>query len=92
MAEFCLDCWNKINETDDNEKRYIISKDFGLCEGCGNWKPVIIMERKAYYIHKSRYFILPFWIIFNILYFVLRLLILPYLIFNYYKSKNRDNL
>lgn len=74
MAEFCLECWNKINERKDNERKYIISKDLGLCEGCGELKPVIIMERKAYYIHKFRYFI---W----------RLMLLPYLIFKYNKSK-----
>ena len=45
MAEFCLNCWNRINETDDNEKEYIISKDLALCEGCGELKPVIIMKR-----------------------------------------------
>ena len=37
MAEYCLDCWNKLNGSDDNEKRY----DYDLCEGCGEWKPVI---------------------------------------------------
>ena len=63
MAEFCLDCWNKINESNDSEKKYIISKDLDLCEGCGEWKPVIIMERRAYYAHKLRYVILPLKII-----------------------------
>ena len=24
MAEFCLECWNKINETNDPESDYII--------------------------------------------------------------------
>lgn len=82
MAEFCLDCWNKMNEREDSEKKYILSKDFDLCEGCGEWKPVIIMERKAYYIHKFRYFILPFRVICNVL----------YLLFRYYKFENKDKL
>ncbi len=91
MAEFCLECWNEINGVEDSERKYIISKDLDLCEGCGEWKPVIIMERKAYYIHKFRYFILPIKIIFNVIYFIWRLILLPYLILKYYKSKNKRN-
>ena len=87
MAEFCLECWNRINETQDDEKKYIISKDFGLCEGCGEWKPVIIAERRSYYRYKLRYFTLPFRMIYKIIYVLWRLLILPYLIFKYKKSK-----
>ncbi len=26
MAEFCLECWNIINETDEDEKNYIIRR------------------------------------------------------------------
>ncbi|MBR5155412.1 MAG: hypothetical protein IKW62_02880 [Clostridia bacterium] len=92
MAEFCLNCWNKINKTNDNERKYIISKDLDLCEGCGEWKPVIIMERKAYYIHKFKYFILPFRAICNVLYFICIFLILLYLVVKYYKSENKDKL
>ncbi len=44
MAEFCLDCWNRINETNHSKDRYIISEDLDLCEGCGEMKHVIIME------------------------------------------------
>lgn len=70
MSEICLDCWNNMNESKDNEKKYILSRDLDLCEGCGEWIPVIIMERKVYYIHKFRYYILPFRIIYNILNYV----------------------
>ena len=63
MAEFCLECWNKMNETDENEKKYITSKELDLCEGCGEWKHVIIMERKAYYMRKFKLFFWPFIII-----------------------------
>ena len=48
MSEFCLDCWNKINETNDGEEKYIISKDFDFCDGCGEWKKVIVAERKHF--------------------------------------------
>ena len=84
-----VDIDTKINETKDNERKYIISKDLDLCEGCGELKPVIIVERKAYYIYKFRYFILPIRIIYNIIYFIWRLILLPYLIFEYNKSKNK---
>ena len=50
MAEFCLECWNRINETDTEEKMYIISRDLELCEGCGGWKPVIVRLRTRYII------------------------------------------
>ena len=45
MAEFCLDCWNKLNATDATEKDYVLSGDLDLCEGCGEWKPVIVRKR-----------------------------------------------
>lgn len=45
MAEFCLDCWNKINQTDDPADRYIISNELDLCEGCGKVKHVIVRKR-----------------------------------------------
>ena len=80
MAEFCLNCWNKINGTKDSERKYILSDYLDLCEECGECKPVIIMERKSYYMHKFRYFIFPFKIIYIIVYILCRLLMLPYLI------------
>lgn len=45
MAEFCLDCWNKINETKDSKWRYVISWNKDLCEECGQLKRVIVVER-----------------------------------------------
>ena len=45
MAEFCLDCWNKINETKDSKWRYVISWNNDLCEECGQLKRVIVVER-----------------------------------------------
>ena len=45
MAEFCLDCWNSINETNHSKNRYILTDDLELCEGCGEYKQVIIAER-----------------------------------------------
>lgn len=92
MATFCLDCWNRINETDHDEKKYFISKGFCLCEGCGEQKHVIIAERKEYYLYKLRYFILPFRLLGTLLYILGRLLILPYILLQYHKAKKKDRL
>ncbi len=45
MAEYCLDCWNRINGTQDKEDIYVISRHLELCEGCGEFKPIIITYR-----------------------------------------------
>ncbi|MBR1969728.1 MAG: hypothetical protein IKA17_05180 [Clostridia bacterium] len=45
MAEYCLDCFNKMNGTDYDEYDFVVSKDLDLCEGCGEWKPVVITKR-----------------------------------------------
>ncbi len=60
LAEICLDCLNKINGTNDSAKKYIISKDCDLCEECGEWKRVVVVERKYYYLYKFRIIIIPF--------------------------------
>ena len=48
MAEFCLNCWNEINETNDPADKYVISKELDFCEGCGEWTNVIVRVRKTY--------------------------------------------
>ncbi len=48
MAEFCLDCWNKINGTSDSSEKYIFSRDMDICEECGQWKPVIIRVKRRF--------------------------------------------
>lgn len=45
MAEFCPECWKKLNG--DDGKEYILSYDVDLCEGCGEWKQVIVAERRG---------------------------------------------
>lgn len=52
MAEFCLECWNRINHTNDTEADWLLSKELDLCEGCGEWKHVIV---------KPRFWKLPLW-------------------------------
>ncbi len=45
MAEYCLQCWNKINGTNDSKWRYSHSWHKELCEGCAEYKRVIVVER-----------------------------------------------
>ena len=40
MAEFCLECFNQLNETKLTEKEVVLQED--LCEGCGLIKPCVI--------------------------------------------------
>ena len=48
MAEFCVSCWNELNETDYPEEAYVLSWDYELCEGCGEYRRVIVAQRKHY--------------------------------------------
>lgn len=47
MAEFCLDCWNKIMETNDPKQKFILSRKPDFCEECRQWKPVIGILHKS---------------------------------------------
>lgn len=40
MAEFCLDCFNRMNGTHYKEKQVWL--DEYLCEGCAEWKPCVM--------------------------------------------------
>ena len=42
MAEFCLDCLRRIDQRDYKEENVIVSRDLELCEGCGEWKQVVV--------------------------------------------------
>ena len=46
MAEFCLECWNKLNGTDDPKWKYVLSWERDFCEGCGQWNRVVVCERE----------------------------------------------
>ena len=90
MAEFCLECFNIINETNDNEDKYIMSEDLDLCEGCGKWKNVVVCTRRAYYLRKYRLILFPFKVIILILYILWRFFIIPYTIYKSMKIKKKD--
>ncbi len=53
MAEFCLECWNRLNQTADGAEEFVISKQPDLCEGCGSLKPVIVTLRSKYRIRQQ---------------------------------------
>ncbi len=46
MSEFCLECWNKLNGTNDPAHKFVLSRDLDLCEECGCLKHVIVKIRK----------------------------------------------
>ena len=51
MAEFCLECWNKLNGFQKTERDDILSKERDLCEGCGEMRPVIEGERRCKWLY-----------------------------------------
>ena len=97
MAEFCLECWNEMNEDANQknqgnhkkQKKYILSKNLELCEGCAEWKRVVVTEETFYHRYKLYYFTLPFKIINRTLHFLFRLLTTPYSIYKYNKRKEK---
>ena len=42
MAEFCEECWKKINGIDNGKVGYRLSRELDLCEGCGEYKRVVV--------------------------------------------------
>jgi len=40
MAEFCLECYNKINHT--HYRKWQTIQAFDLCEGCGEYKKTVV--------------------------------------------------
>lgn len=50
MAEFCIDCLNKITALNWSPEKYLISKEPGLCEECGELKPIVIRVNRRYIV------------------------------------------
>ena len=44
MAEFCLDCYNRLQGTRLTEREVRTAWD--VCEGCESWKPVVVSFRR----------------------------------------------
>ena len=49
MAEFCPECWNKLNNFSDPAESYRLSWGYELCEGCSESKRVVVGKRKHYW-------------------------------------------
>lgn len=46
MAEFCKDCFLEINPLKENETVVLSAPDdLDFCEGCGQWKRVVVRIR-----------------------------------------------
>lgn len=42
MAEFCRECFiNHLGPSQDEIDRIVMSEEYDLCEGCGNWGPYV---------------------------------------------------
>lgn len=75
MAEYCLDCFNHLNQSNENEHKYIISKYPELCEGCGKMKPIVIAKRGNVLLSIFCYLTLPIRIVRYAIYFLSGLMI-----------------
>ena len=52
MAEFCLKCFQRYFNENAEKNELIISKDLDLCEGCADYKHVVIGYRRIPSIKK----------------------------------------
>jgi len=43
MAEFCKECFKELLFNDYEDEQIIVSEDDDLCEGCGEFKIVLII-------------------------------------------------
>lgn len=55
MAEFCLDCWKRMNHTRKTERDYVLSNGRDLCEGCGKFCRVVEGERTLKFLYDLRH-------------------------------------
>lgn len=42
MAEYCLDCLNKLSENKISRTDVTISKTYHICSGCGRYRQVVV--------------------------------------------------
>ena len=52
MAEFCEECWKKINYIKDDSIRFVLSKELDLCEECGEYKRVVVKVRRSTFLYR----------------------------------------
>ncbi len=55
MAEYCFECFKKMSKEKVKEKDYILSGEPDLCEGCGEWKRVVVrVKNPRLYMWKGK--------------------------------------
>lgn len=92
MSEFCEACWNEMfGDVEGDDVEHVLSKELELCEGCAEYKHVVIGEKGAFYFMNIRFPPKPRAYICIPLYFLFRLLILPYLIFQEHKQNKKQD-
>ena len=45
MSEFCFDCYKEYFDENAKIERLKIDKEPDLCEGCGEFKPIVMGEK-----------------------------------------------
>ncbi len=60
MSELCLDCWNELHGTIDRPRRYVFSRELKPCEGCGEYRRVIVRMKRYYYLRAMDILLIPF--------------------------------
>jgi|GEM_PF-5285475 len=45
MAEFCLDCLNRMDDSNEPPEAYVLSRKLERCEECGEMKRIVICGR-----------------------------------------------
>lgn len=67
MAYFCAKCFEKVFKEKFVEKRFFISRNEAFCEECGEYKKVIVAEKKRVYIRTLKIIFSPIFVVFLIL-------------------------
>jgi len=60
MAEFCLDCISKTFNEKPKKRKYVLSSEPDLCEGCGECKRVVIRYRHPKWVMFKKRFLTRF--------------------------------
>ena len=47
MAEFCLDCLNRMDDSSDPPEEYVRSRKLERCDACGEMKKIVICGRSG---------------------------------------------
>ena len=53
MSELCPDCYNKIMETREPERKFLLSLRRELCEECGQYRRVIVRVKWRYILQEE---------------------------------------